>query len=64
MGFLNFFIKAILLFFSGIALVMIADNKKITSVFVFDFGIALIVLSIISLGCAIGSFLLLLGVTF
>ena len=61
MGFLNFFIKAILLYFSGIALFTIADNEKITGAFFFAFGIILIVLSVVSLGCSIGSFILLLG---
>lgn len=61
MGFLDFFIKAILLYFSGIALFMIADNEKISRAFFFAFGIILIILSIASLGCAIGSFILLLG---
>lgn len=61
MGFLDFFIKAILFYFSGIALFMIADNEKISGAFFFAFGIILIILSIASLGCAIGSFILLLG---
>lgn len=61
MDFLNFFIKAILLYFSGVALIATADNEKLAGLFFFAFGIILIVLSIASLGCAIGSFILLLG---
>lgn len=61
MDVLTFLIKAILLFFSGIALFMIADNEKISGVFFFAFGIISILLSIVSLGGAIGSFILLLG---
>lgn len=59
--FLTFLIKAILLFFSGIALFMIADKEKIAGAFFFAFGIILIILSMASLGGAIGSFILLLG---
>lgn len=62
MDFLTFLIKAILLYFSGIALFMIADNdEKISGIFFFAFGIILIILSIVSLVCSIGSFILLLG---
>ena len=61
MGILGFLFKAILLCFSGIALLTIADNEKITGAFCFIFGIVLIVLSVVSLGGAIESFILLLG---
>lgn len=61
MGILDFLFKAILFFFGGVALFMIADKEKITSAFFFAFGIILIILSVVSLGGAIGSFILLLG---
>lgn len=61
MGFLDFLFKAILFYFSGIALFMIADKEKLSGAFFFAFGIILIILSIVSLGCSIGSFILLLG---
>lgn len=60
MGVLTFLFKAILLYFSGIGLFMIADIKEITGAFFFALGIILIILSIVSLGNAIGSFILLL----
>lgn len=60
MGVLNFLFKAILFFFGGVALFSIADNEKLVSLFFFAFGIILIILSTVSLGGAIGSFILLL----
>ena len=61
LNFLDFFIKAILLYFSGIALFVIADNERLYGLFCSTLGIILIVLSVVSLGAAIGSFVLLLG---
>lgn len=61
MGVLIFLFKAILFFFGGVALFMIADKEKIAGAFFFAFGIILIILSVVSLGGAIGSFILLLG---
>ena len=61
MGVLIFLFKAILFYFSGVALISTADNEKLTGLLFFAFGIILIILSIASLGCSIGSFILLLG---
>lgn len=61
MGILNFLFQAILFFFSGVALFAIADKEKLCSLFFSAFGIILIILSVASLGAAIGSFILLLG---
>ena len=61
LNFLDFFIKAILLYFSGVALIATADNERLAGLFFFALGIILIILSVVSLGCAIGSFVLLLG---
>ena len=60
MGVLIFLFKAILFYFSGVALFAIADKEKITSLFFFAFGIILIILSVVCVGGAIGSFILLL----
>lgn len=61
MGVLNFLFKAILFFFGGVALIATAYNEKLTGLFFLAFGIILIILSVVSLGGAIGSFILLLG---
>lgn len=64
MGVLNFLFKAILFFFGGVALIATADNEKIASLFFFAFGIILLILSVVSLGGAIGSLILLIGAMF
>ena len=64
MGVLNFLFKAILFFFGGVSLFMIADKEKIAGAFFFAFGIILIILSVVSLGGAIGSLILLIGAMF
>ena len=64
MGVLDFLFKAILFFFGGVVLFMIADKEKIAGAFFFAFGIILIILSVVSLGGAIGSLILLIGAMF
>lgn len=60
MGVLIFLFKAILFYFSGVALISTADNEKLTGLLFFAFGIILIILSVVCVGGAIGSFILLL----
>ena len=61
MEILDFLFKAILFFFSSVALFSTADYEKLTGLLFFAFGIILIILSVVCVGGAIGSFILLLG---
>ena len=60
MEILIFLFKAILFYFGGVALISTADNEKLTGLLFFAFGIILNILSIVCVGGAIGSFVLLL----